>query len=190
MALVKNGNFLNGAKGISTVADNWTWNNQGNGGIFNNTTLNGAYTNNRTVSAYPTGSGINYFHLFTDFGATVPVTIQQTITFPKAGNYVLSFWGAGSTVWNPAFAVNVSIGSIAANSVFYAASSPWRQDFIPFSVNSSQLSQVLTISTCGFNSGDFSVVVSNVVITSNDYCLDLFLEWIPEEEEKKYKRLY
>ena len=181
--LVKNGYFLNGAKGISTVADNWTWNNQGNGGIFNYTTLDGAYANNRTVQQPPTGSGINYFHLFTDFGATVPVTIQQTITFPKAGNYVLSFWGAGSTVWTPSFPVNVSIGSIASNTVFYDVNSPWRQDFIPCSVNSAQLSQVLTVSTCGFNSGISSVAVSNVVVSSNDYTLDLYLEWIPDEED-------
>ena len=182
--LVKNGYFLNGGKGQLAVADNWTWNNQGNGGIFNYTTLNGAYGNNRTVSAYPAGSGINYFQLFTDYGATVPVTIQQTITFPKAGNYVLSFWGAGSTTWNPSYPVNVSIGSIASSSVFYDVNSPWRQDFIPFSVNSSQLSQGLTVSTCGFNSGIFSVAVSNVVISSTDYTLDLFFEWIPDDEDK------
>lgn len=190
MALVQNGNFLNGTKGQLGVPTNWTWSNMGNGGVFNATTLNGAYGNNRTVQAYPTGSGLNYFFLFADFGATSPVTTQQTITFPKAGNYVLSFWGAGTTIWTPSFPLNLSVGSIASNSYFYAVNSPWRQDFIPFYVNSSQLSQVLTFSTLGFNSGANSMVVTNVVITGNDYCLDLYLECIPEDIEGKNKRLY
>lgn len=172
-SLVKNGYFINGTKGILGVADNWAWNNQGNGGVFNYTTLNGAYGNNRTVQQPPTGSGINYFYLMSDFGTTAPIQITQTITFPKAGNYVLSFWGAGSTLWTASFPLNVSI---ASNSYFYGVNSPWRQDFISFSVNSSQLSHVLTFSALGFNAGAYSVVITNVVISSNNYTLDLYLE--------------
>ena len=72
-------------------------------------------------------------------------SLSQTITFPTAGNYILSFWTSNdSSLFSSTMSLVASVGAIVSTTIQYTVNDTWTQYSLPFTLNSSQLSQTLT----------------------------------------------
>ena len=173
-SLVKNGNFdspdITGYSS-ATLPTNWTATNSQYG------ILDGA-------SANLTGLPSTILQLIV---LSTTGNMSQSITFTTVGNYVLSFWtrvNADTAV--PFFTnqtINVNLGTILTNSTTYTSrDDPWKQVIIPFTISSPNTTATLTFAMSNENT---QVWFTGVSIVSTDYTLDLYLEWIPDEDVKK-----
>ena len=107
-------------------------------------------------------------------------SISQEITFPSAGNYELIFYILETNSVN---FLLVSLGSTILQTVSYPEINVWYKYVIPFKVATDTLIQTLKFqqTTTIFS----NQMITGVSIYSKDYTLDLFLEWIPDENNNR-----
>ena len=73
-------------------------------------------------------------------------SLSQTITFPTAGNYILSFWTSNdSSLFSNTMRLVASVGAIASKTIDYTVNDTWIQYTLPFTLNSGQLTQTLSL---------------------------------------------
>ena len=117
--------------------------------------------------------------------------IYQNVVFPADGNYLLTYWV------RPNLAVNtntltMTLGSVISNTIDYVANTPvgnWVQYQYPFYIKTPS---TLLLNFLQGPTPLFAEVfcLTGVSIVSTDYTLDLYLEWIPDEDVKKNNQLY
>ena len=113
----------------------------------------------------------------TQFAYFTNTTLSQIINFPKSGNYILSYWLAFNSSNNES---TITIGSLISNKFLpnTFTISKWNNYQTPFYVSSGNLTQQLSFKVTVLD--DWLTGVS-IVPVAFDYTLDLYLEWIPDD---------